>query len=341
MSTNYAALLAGHKKKPLLVDEVDDRFADENEIVVKNAAVSINRIDVTMQETPWGNFSYPLILGTDVAGEVVEVGSQVSQFGVGDRVLGHALRLATEDDRHGAFQNYTVLMPNMACTIPQSLSYEKAVVLPLSVSTAAAALFQDKTLALQPPSVYPQKKGEWVIVMGATGSVGSNGVRLAVAAGYDVIATASPRSSDLAKQLGATLVVDYKSSNLVDDLVGALSGKILAGVFDANGQEDTIKAAIATVSRCDGKKSVATVGDWIDPKWVPKDVKAETIMAIDIRENQVSRMVYEDFLPNALAAGKYMQYPEPLIFGEGLGSIQDAMEESKKSAGKKVVVTIK
>ncbi|KAG4221395.1 hypothetical protein PC116_g30129, partial [Phytophthora cactorum] len=100
MDTNFAALLVGHKRKPLVVDEVEDRFADESEIVIKNAAVAMNPIDVTMQESPWSVFNYPLVLGVDVAGEVVEVGSQATQFSVGDRVLGHALRLATEDDRH-------------------------------------------------------------------------------------------------------------------------------------------------------------------------------------------------------------------------------------------------
>ncbi|OTB17051.1 hypothetical protein K445DRAFT_349881 [Daldinia sp. EC12] len=341
MDTNFAALLAGHKRKPLVVDEAEDRFADESEMVIKNVAVAMNPIDVTMQESPWSVFNYPLVLGVDVAGEVVEVGSQATQFSVGDRVLGHALRLATEDDRHGAFQNYTVLMSNMACVIPPSLSYENAVVLPLGVSTAAAALFQEDTLALQPPRVDPEEKDVWVIVLGGTGSVGSNGVRLAVAAGYKVIATASPRSFNLAKQLGAAEVVDYKHPDVANELARMLLGKEIGGAFDANGQEDTIKTAIAAVSQCDGNKVVATVGDWIDPAWVPRGVKAMPIMGVAIRDNEVGQMVYEDFLPYALALGKYMKYPEPLVFGDGLSSIQDALEKSKSSGGKKVVVTIK
>ena len=51
-------------------------------------------------------------------------------------------------------------------------------------------------------------------------------------------------------------------------------------------------------------------------------------------------MVYEDFLPNALKAGKYQIYPDPLNAGRGLGSIQAALDTSKNTPGKKVVVTI-
>lgn len=140
-----------HMQKPPLIGETEIRLADENEIVIRSAAVAMNNIDIQMQDAPWSISDYPLILGTDVAGEVVKVVSQVPNFGVGDRVLCHALRLATEDDRHAAFQHYTVLMPNMACTIPPTMSYESAAVLPLGVSTAAAGLFQDDTLALEPP----------------------------------------------------------------------------------------------------------------------------------------------------------------------------------------------
>ncbi|KAI1662839.1 oxidoreductase [Daldinia decipiens] len=341
MDVNVAAFLVGQERKPLVIGEAEDRFADESEIVIKTAAVAMNKIDTSMQDEPWTVFNYPLILGSDVAGEVVEVGSLANQFSVGDRVLGHALRLATEDDRHGAFQTHTVLMSNMACVIPPSLSYENAVVLPLGISTAAAALFQDDTLALQPPKVNPEEKDIWVIVLGATGSVGSNGVRLAAAAGYKVVGTASPKSFSLAKQLGATEVVDYNHPDLANELARVLSGKKTGGAFDGNGSQETIKTAIAAVSQCDGNKIVATVGDWIDPDWIPRGVKALPIMAVAIRENKVGQMVYEDFLPHALAAEKYMKYPEPLVFGEGLSSIQDALQKSKRSGGKKVVVTIK
>jgi NADPH:quinone reductase-like Zn-dependent oxidoreductase len=166
MSDNRAAFLVGHKKKPLVVDVTDDRYPDENEIVVKNAAVAINQLDWKMQDTPWVMFNYPLILGVDVAGEVVDVGSDVTRFMIGDRVLGHALSFATQDERHAGFQNYTVLLSNMASPIPPSLSFERAAVLPLGISTASAALFQKSCLALPKPSLNPPRTSTTVLIWG-------------------------------------------------------------------------------------------------------------------------------------------------------------------------------
>ncbi|KAI1191481.1 oxidoreductase [Nemania serpens] len=344
MEDNYAAILIRQKRRPLDVDEVDARFPDENEIVLKNVAVSINPIDSAMQDGYVVNMTTPGILGADVAGEVVEVGSQVNQFSVGDRVMGHALRLATDDDRHAGFQKYTVLWPNMACIIPPSLSYEDASTMPLGISTAASALFQESSLGLEPPVLYPPARDEWVIIAGATGNVGSHGVRLASAAGYKVIGTAStsPSSVALAKKLGVTEVVDYKDKDLVGTLVQKLSGKRVAGAFDASGVGPSIVALANAVAKCQGKKVVASVSDDFPGKAIPAGVTVELIFAIAIRENEVSKQVWQDFLPDALATGKYLTpYFEARVFGNGLDQIQAAMDFKSKEPGKKTVVTLK
>ncbi|KAI1160392.1 oxidoreductase [Nemania serpens] len=343
MEANYAAILVKSKRRPLDVDETDSRFPDENEIVIKNAAVSINPIDALMQDGYVTNMTIPGILGADVAGEVVEVGSQINQFSVGDRVMGHALRLATDDDRHAAFQNYTVLWPNMACVIPPSLSYKDASTMPLGISTAASALFQKSSLGLEPPVLYPPARDEWVIIAGGAGNVGSHGVRLASAAGYKVIATAStsPSGIALAKKLGATEVVDYKDKDLVGTLVQKLSGKRIAGAFDASGIGSSIVTIANVVAKCQGKKVLATVSDEYPGKEIPAGVTVELVFAIAIRENEVGRRVWQDFLPDALATGKYfIPYPEANVFGNGLDQIQDAVDDKTKASGKKTVVTL-
>ncbi|KAK5630437.1 hypothetical protein RRF57_006152 [Xylaria bambusicola] len=346
MADNYAAILIRQKRRPLDVDETESRFPDEDEIVIKNAAVSINPIDAAMQDGYVANMTTPGILGADVAGEVVEVGSRVNRFSVGDRVMGHALRLATDDDRHAGFQNYTVLWSNMACPIPPNLSYEDASTMPLGISTAASALFQDISLGLEPPVLYPPSRDEWVIIAGATGNVGSHGVRLASAAGYKVIATASTSAFDLARRLGAAELVDYKDQNLADTLVERLSGKRVAGAFDASGVGPSIVALANAVARSEGKKVVSSVSDDFPSKAIPGGVRVEYIFAIDIRDKPASKRVWEDFLPDALATGQYFTpYPRARVFGNGLGVIQAAMDnegdrEKKAPAGQKAVVTL-
>lgn len=79
------------------------------------------------------------MLGSDLASEVVAVGSDVTRFQVGDRVLAHAV--GTDKDTNnpveGAFQQYTVVLERMAAPIPHNLPFTHAAVLPLALSTAA------------------------------------------------------------------------------------------------------------------------------------------------------------------------------------------------------------
>jgi NADPH:quinone reductase-like Zn-dependent oxidoreductase len=344
MEDNSAAFLTGFGRKPFVIDEAEPRFPDEDEFVIKNAAVSVNAIDNYMQSGGDQILNYPAILGADVAGEVFEIGSDIRRFNAGDRVMGHALRLATEDDRHAAFQKYTVLMPNMACQIPPSLSYEDAATMPLGISTSAAALFQDEFLALEPPALYPRNKDLWVIIGGATGNVGSHAVRLASAAGYKVLALVSLNKTELAKQLGAAEIVNSRPTapdTLPDSVARALSGRTIVGAFDATGNDTVLIETAKAVDKCNGRKFVASVLPPEEPKKIPSSVKVKNILAIAIRNNKVGKMVWEDYLPDALANGKYfVPYPKAFVFGDGLDKIQGAMTE-KAPDGQKVVVRIK
>jgi NADPH:quinone reductase-like Zn-dependent oxidoreductase len=135
-------------------------------------------------------------MGDDVAGTVVEVGTNVKRIRVGDRVIGHSAWLTTDDDRTGGFQLHTVVKENLTVSIQDTLSLENAVVLPIGVSTAATALFSDNHLGLQHPYLSPDQTGQTVLIWGGTTSVGCNAIQFAVAAGYKVITTASPKHFD-------------------------------------------------------------------------------------------------------------------------------------------------
>jgi hypothetical protein len=119
---------------------------------VRNRAVAVNQIDWLIEVSrsplfPW--LKGALVIGTDVAGEVVEVGAEVGRFRAGDRVLG----LARGTDKghapaEGAFQLYTLLDERTAAPIPATLDFAQAAVLPLGVSTAASGLFQQDGMRL-------------------------------------------------------------------------------------------------------------------------------------------------------------------------------------------------
>jgi NADPH:quinone reductase-like Zn-dependent oxidoreductase len=192
MPSNSAAWLTS-SKTALEVKSAPYPTPDENTIVVKNGAIGINPIDYLIQDNPGIALPFiklPFVIGTDVAGEVVEVGHGVTRFKIGDRVVGQARGVLRKRNAssEGAFQAYTVLLSDMTSPIPDHLSFESAAVLPLGLSTATAGLFQDDQLALQLPSAPCNSPiNKTLLVWGGSTSVGSNAIQLAVAAGYEVI----------------------------------------------------------------------------------------------------------------------------------------------------------
>ena len=368
MPVNTAAWLAAAKANPLEVRSAPYTSPGENQIVIKNGAVAINPIDWIKQEMgdvaiSW--IKYPFILGSDVAGEVMEVGSAVTRFKVGDRVVGHALGTAEKFNKSSqtAFQTYTVLLAHMASRIPITMPYENAAVLPLGLSTAACGLFQKDHLGLQYPSTSPKPTGKTVLIWGGSTSVGSNAIQLAVAAGYEVITTASPRNFDYVKKLGASQVFDYNSNTVVDDVIYAFKGKTTAGALSIC--QGGAEACLDIVDKCEGNKFVSMASypvrhprpkhfiflstvvyyvSWIIINWIKsraRNIGTKFIFASSLVDNGVGKAVYVDFLDKALTEGKYVAAPDPHVIGKGLEFIQTGFEFQKKGmSAKKVVVSL-
>lgn len=157
--------------------------------------------------------------------------------------------LGTHESKHGTFQLYTVLRSDMVAPIPDNMSFDAAAVLPVSVSTAAAALFTKDYLNVPLPSLSPSPTGTTLLLWGGSSSVGCSTLQLARAAGVEVITTASPHNFDLCKSLGASQVFDHHSSLVVDDIVGAVKGKTFIGAFDAIGITDTMKTCVEVIAK--------------------------------------------------------------------------------------------
>ena len=372
MPVNTAAWING-KHARLEMGPAPYTRPGDDQIVVRNHAVAINPLDWIIQVE--GNLTYrwlnyPTVLGSDVAGEVVEVGKAVTRFRAGDRVLGHAV--GTDKDSNGAaegaFQQYTIVLERMAATIPDTLAFEEAAVLPLAVSTAACGLFQKDQLGLRHPTADAAPTGETVLVWGGSTSVGSNTIQLAVAAGYEVITTASPRNFDYVKALGASQVFDYNSPSVVPDIIAAVKGRTFAGAiaFGATSAASCVKIA----GSCQGKKFVSMASPPVsfhtlaDPgrgrfafprlmlrlitanvalqvKARSRGVRTKYIFGTTLKTNEVGTAIYRDFLPSALAEGRYVAAPKPSVAGKGVHDFQRAMDvQIKGVSAAKVVVTL-
>ncbi|GAB4081007.1 zinc-binding alcohol dehydrogenase family protein [Modestobacter muralis] len=372
MPSNTAAWITG-KYAQLEVGPAPYPTPGADQVVVRGHAVAINPLDWVIQvagPVAYRWLRYPTVLGSDVAGEVVEIGSAVTRFAVGDRVLGHAV--GTDQDStspaEGTFQQYTVLLERMASPIPDTLTYERAAVLPLALSTASAALFQTDLLGLRHPTASPERTGEVLLVWGGSTSVGSNAVQLAVAAGYDVVSTASPRNHEHVRSLGAGQVLDHSSPTVVADLIAALAGRTVVGAVALGAT--SLPACVQVVAASTGRKVVVAastpvsfegLGDADRPrlalprtmlrlvgKTVAQQVRARRagvrtpfVFGTSLKHNEVSTAVYRDFLPAALAEGRYVAAPEPLVVGSGLECLQEAMDVQRRGvSARKVVVTL-
>ena len=372
MPTNIAAWINA-KHARLEVGPAPYTPPGDNQIVIRNHAVAINPLDWIIQVE--GNLTYrwlnyPTVLGSDTAGEVVEVGKAVTRFRVGDRVLGHAV--GTDKDSNspaeGTFQLYTVVLERMASPIPDALPFEDAAVLPLATSTAACGLFQTDQLALRHPSVNAEPTGQTLLVWGGSTSVGSNAVQLAAAAGYEVITTASPRNFEYVKSLGAAQVFDYNSPSVVPDIIAAFKGSTLAGAIAFG--TTSAASCVRIVGACKGNKFVSIASPPVSfdgladgnrgrfelPRLILRlitsnvalqfkcrfrGIRTKYIFGTTLKANEVSTAIYRDFLPDALARGRYVAAPKPSVVGHGVQDFQQAMDiQLKGVSAAKVVVTL-
>ncbi|CAI6335478.1 unnamed protein product [Periconia digitata] len=276
---NAAAYLTT-PSSPLAVKPAPYTPARSNELVIKTHAIALNWFDVVVQHmssnvTPW--LKHPFIPGSDVAGEVVEVGSSVTRFKPGDRVLGHAAGTDKRSNRacEGAFQSYVVLQQDLTSKIPNSLEYERACMVPLTLSTAACGLYLPDLLNLTHPASFslsqtppPQSSSPHpeptdkpftekpiLLIWGAATTVGTSALQLALASNYTVYTTSSPASYPLLRALGATKTFDYASPTAVPDIIAAMRGKPSAGAL-AIGPASTQKC-IPIVAASTGRKFIA------------------------------------------------------------------------------------
>lgn len=256
---NKAAWLTSAKARPFEVDDAPMPTPEPHEVVIRVYATAINPVDVAIQEMGIIAEKYPWILGVDAAGEVTQVGSDVTTFEPGDSVLALCDGSDNKKTTNSAFQLYCATNAKGVAKLPRSLSYAQGSVLPLAISTAATALFQKDAHALPYPQLNAKPSGKVVLVWGAGSSVGSCAIQLVKNAGFEVAATAGSGNQDYCTSLGAKYVFDHTKDSVVDDIVAALKGKDFAGVFNAIIGEEAMAKCGQIASQLDGNHFVSTV----------------------------------------------------------------------------------
>ncbi len=180
----------------------------EGHVVIRVRASSFNYHDVfTVRGMPGIKVPLPVVIGLDMAGGITEVGPGVTGWKVGDRVLVNPVNKKKGlmgEMLDGGMAEYCLVAADQLVAMPAGVSFEQAASLPVAYGTAHRMLITHKTI----------EKGERVIVLGASGGVGTGCVILAKLLGADVIACASS-DEKLArlKQMGADEVIDYTKTD--------------------------------------------------------------------------------------------------------------------------------
>ena len=178
--------------------------AGEGQVVIRVRASSFNYHDVfTVRGMPGIKVPLPVIIGLDMAGEVAEVGAGVAGWKAGDRVLVNPVNKKKGlmgEMLDGGMAEYCAVAADQLIKMPANVSFEDAASLPVAYGTAHRMMITHKTI----------KAGDRVLVLGASGGVGTGCVLLAKMLGAEVIACASS-DEKLArlKAMGADEVVDY------------------------------------------------------------------------------------------------------------------------------------
>ena len=189
------------KEDQLQLVEVANPIAQENEVLIQIHSAAINQLDAKLKSGEFKMllpYKFPLILGHDVSGTVVGVGSKVSNFKLGDEVF------ARPADFHiGTFAEFIAVDENDVALKPKNISFEEAASIPLVGLTVWQAFVEKANL----------KKGQKVFIQAGSGGVGTIAIQLAKHLGATVATTTSAGNFDLVKSLGADVVIDYKTDD--------------------------------------------------------------------------------------------------------------------------------
>jgi NADPH:quinone reductase-like Zn-dependent oxidoreductase len=190
--------------------EIDKPVARDKEVLVRVHAAGVDQgvwHEMTGQPYVMRVMGFGLrapkgrVRGNDVAGTVEAVGGNVSEFRPGDEVFG-----ACEGAGNGSFAEYACARVDRLAAKPANISFEQAAAVPVSGCTALKAV-RDKAAV---------RAGQWVVIIGAGGGVGSFAVQLAKALDAEVTGVCSAAKADLVRSIGADHVIDYTREDFAD-----------------------------------------------------------------------------------------------------------------------------
>ncbi len=279
-------------------------------ISVDELLVRVHAIGVGIHDSyflPEGH-SFPFPIGIEAAGTIEKMGSQVSGYQPGERIV----FISMMQLKGGVWAEYAAVnKDSMIFRIPENMSFQEAAAVPVAGNTALKAL---KALPLQ--------AGDSVFIAGASGAIGSFAIQLAKERGWRIAASASPKNHEYMRSLGADKTVDYRDENWPEQILDWMPGGVNAAIAV---QPGTSADSMRVVQ--DGGAVITVSNDQIESE---RGVQVEPVShVIDIHDDMTA-------LLQGLAEGKYQNVIEQIYpFEKALDALHKT--QTRHARGKLVI----
>ena len=270
----------------LKVQEVEKPVPKQNEVLIRVKATAVNSGDWRLRKAdPFAvRFLYGLlkpkinILGSVFSGEVESVGEKVKDFKTGDFVFGHT------DLSFGSYAEYKCMPENGSIALkPMNISHNEAAVIPFGGVTALH--FMKKAMI---------KPGQKVLVVGASGAVGSSAIQLAKSLGADVTGVCSTSNIPLVKSIGANKVIDYTKEDFTKN------GETYDVIFDSVNGVSVSRSIKSLTKNGTMILSAAGMSEMIQGLWISK-TSGKKVLTGMISHNKTDIV----FIKELIETGKY------------------------------------
>lgn len=279
---------------------------DDGEVLVRVETVGVGVHD------RWAlppNPRYPYAIGLEGAGVIVTVGSEVSGFSPGDRVMFSGM----PQPKGGTWAEFAAVAGDALTALPEGLDFREAAALPIAGTTALEGI---KALGL--------RRGDTVFMAGASGAIGSLAIQLAMLRGYRVAASASAQNHEYMRSLGADLAVDYRDPDWVTKVLHWMPGGVEAALAIQPGTGETTLPVVR-----DGGKVVTISGDQVAPE---RKIAVEQVMHHPETRQELSQLAAD------VAAGRVRVVIERTYpFDRGIEALE---KTATRHARGKIVLTM-
>jgi putative PIG3 family NAD(P)H quinone oxidoreductase len=299
----------------------------EEEILVEIKATALNRADILqrMGKYPPPQGASP-VLGLEISGVVVEKGSKVFKWKIGDKIFGLI--------PGGGYAQFAVIHEDMAMRIPDNLSFEQAAAIPEVFLTAYQAIVWLAEL----------KAGEFILIHAGASGVGTAAIQIARELGAKIIVTASAEKLFICKELGADVLIDYKSQNFKEIALKATNNYgvdviidfIGAKYFNDNIDSLTRDGRLILLATLSGGK----VGDFDVRQILVKRLK---IIGSTLRSRSLDYQIkltkeFKEFALDKIASGRIKPVIDKIYDWKDVVQAHKRMEENKNTG--KIILRI-